>query len=167
MPATDRIKKRPQPAQKLAENHLQRSKGVGPKSQLPPSLGSLEPTSTSSSGHSWNWRHQERKADLGACFTPWDPGALDAGLCFQEHFLAVLFLAMTDCYEMHKQCRRRPSCLRRPRTTANTLQQYAEVKKPNRTNCHFQKNLHSAGMGLLCFGFHFFFFFLIPFIPCV
>lgn len=162
MPATGRIKKGPPSTQKLcrkppAERGESRSQVPPPREgQNPHSPAPLARAGTRQSRTCCHWVQQERKADLGTCFALWDPAALDAGLCFQEH-LVVLFLAMTGCYEMHKQCRRRPSCLQK--ATYYFAAVYREVKNRIRTDCHFQKNLHSAALGLLCFGFHFFSFY--------
>lgn len=133
MPATGRIKKGSPSTRNFAENHLLRGEREGPRSfpawegwnPCPPA-----PPVRAGTGQSRTCRQQERKADLGACLTLWDPAALDAGLCFQEHFLAVLFVAMTDCHETHKgvvevQKETLLSC-RRPLIKEYTLQQYAE-----------------------------------------
>lgn len=126
MPATGRIKKWPPSAQKLCRKSP--AKRGGSRSRSVPAWQGWNPHPPAppvraGTGHPRTCRkRQERKADLGACFTLWDPAALDAGLCFQENFLAVVFLAMTDCYEMYKQRRRRPSCLQRPLITEYTLQ---------------------------------------------
>ena len=95
----------------------------------------------------------------------WEPASLSGTeqlwllrFAFRRASWQCFFLAVTDCYEMHKQCRRRPSCLQK----ATYYRIYfaavcKELKKHIRTDCHLHKNLRSAGLGFLCFGFHFLF----------
>lgn len=130
MPVSDKIKKGTYSAQKPCKNHLLRVEGAGsrfltgweccnPHPPAPPVRADTEAS-----------RRESRFGDLLHCL--WVPAALDAELCFhQELFLAAPLLARTDCYERHKECRRRPSCLQK----ATSCRIYfaalcREIKKP-------------------------------------
>lgn len=76
---------------------------------------------------------------------------------------SCLHVFVRDCYEIHKQCRRRLSC--QPKATRYRLYFTAvcrEVKNCITTHCHFQKKLHSAELRPLCSRFHF-----VLFLSCV
>lgn len=161
MPATGRIKKGTQSAQKnLTENHLLRVEGEGPWS-LPAWEGwNPHPSGPLVRAGIGGSRREKQIWEPGKSrFGSLGPSSPGCRALLSEALTGCAFLAMTDFYEMHKQRRRRPSCLQKATYYRTDFAAVCrEVKNCIRTDCHFQKNLHSAGLGLLCFEFHFFYF---------
>lgn len=157
MPATSRIKKGMQSAQKtLQKITCWEWRDKVPGHSQPGKVGTHIPQVLWSEPALEAAGEESRFGSLLCSLGPSSPGCR---ALLSEALTGCAFLAMTDCYEMHKQRRRRPSCLQK----ATYYRIYfaavcREVKNCIRTDCHFQKNLHSAGLGLLCFEFHFFYF---------
>lgn len=148
MPATGRIKKGTRSAQKKNLQKITcwewREKVPGPSQ--PGKVGTHNPQVLWSELALEAAGEENRFGSLLCSLGPSSPGCR---ALLSEALTGCAFLAMADCYEMHKQRRRRPSCLQK----ATYYRIYfaavcREVKNCIRTDCHFQKNLHSAGLGV-------------------